>query len=106
MYESYHIFSKEKYNSIFPTNITVFLPMLPLKLLHYLLFGISYQVDIIIVYIVSASTSQSLSKFHSLFNNEKACAEKEGKIDFISSIWDDDRIQRIDENNWKWLGCS
>ena len=74
MYESYHIFSKEKYNSSFPTNVTVFLPMLPLKLLHYLLFGISYQVDIIIVYIVSASTSQSLSKFHSLFNNEKACA--------------------------------
>ena len=50
---------------------------------------------------MNASTSQSLSKIHSLSNNEKACAGKETKLDFISSIWDEDLIQRLDENNWQ-----
>ena len=27
------------------------------------------------------------------------------KLDFISSIWDDDLIQRLDENNWQCLWC-
>ena len=52
---------------------------------------------------MSSSTSQFLSKFHSLFNNENSCAEK--KPDFISSILDDDCIQRLGENNWQWLCC-
>ena len=43
---------------------------------------------------MSASTSQFLSKFHSLFNNKKACTKK---LVFISSIWDDDCINRLDE---------
>ena len=88
-------------------NLTViFLPILTLKLLHYLLSVISSQVNIIIVYIIYASTSQYLSSFHSLFNNEKACAEKETKLDFISSIWDDDHIQMFDENKWQCLWCN
>ena len=49
---------------------------------------------------MSASTSQFLSKFHSLFNNKKACTKK---LVFISSIWDDDCINRLDENNWQCL---
>ena len=61
----------------FPASVNVFLPMLPLELFHYLLFVIYSQVDIIIFYIMSVYTSQSLSKFYSLLNNEKSCAEKE-----------------------------
>ena len=41
-----------------------------------------------------------------LFNNEKSCAEKETKLDFISSIWDDDHIQMFDENKWQCLWCN
>ena len=48
---------------------------------------------------MSASTRKYLSKFHSLFNNEKACANTETKLDFISSIWDDYIIHRVHENN-------
>ena len=70
-------------------NLTViFFPMLPLKILHYLLFVIFYQVYIITIYITSASRVQYFSEFHLLFNNEKLC------------IWDDGRIQRLVENNW------
>ena len=36
---------------------------------------------------------------HVFFNNEKTCAETENRLDFISSIWDDDHILRLDENN-------
>ena len=50
---------------------------------------------------MSYSASQSLSKYYYLFDNEKTRAETETKLDFISSIWDDDHILRIDENNWK-----
>ena len=49
------------------------------------------------------STSQSLSKFHLLFNNGKSCTEKVTKLDFVSSFWDDDRIKSFDENNWQCL---
>ena len=57
------------------------------------------QVDIINFSIISSSASQSFSKFHSLFNNEKTCEETETNIDSISSIWDDDHTHRVDENN-------
>ena len=50
-----------------------------------------------------SSASQLMSKYHSLFNNENTFAETEKNIDFISSIWDDDHILRLDENNWKCL---
>ena len=49
--------------------------------------------------ILSSYASQSLKKYHSLFNDENTCAETETKLDFISSIWDDDQILRFDENN-------
>ena len=52
---------------------------------------------------MSASTSQHLSKIHSLFNNEKEHAEKETKLDLISSIWDYDHIQTLDKNNCQCL---
>ena len=47
--------SKEKSNCHFPANVTVFLPALT---------------------VFQTTTSQPLYKFHSLFNNEKAYAEK------------------------------
>ena len=53
-----------------------------------------------------SSASPSFSKFHPFFNKEKIGAETETKPDFISSIWDDDQILRIDENKWKWLWCT
>ena len=42
-------------------------------------------------------TTSHFSKFHSFFNNENTSAETETKIDFFSSIWDDDHILKIDE---------
>ena len=54
---------------------------------------------------MSYSASQSLSKYNYLFNNENTCAEIETNIDFISSFWDDDLIQRLDENKWQCLWC-
>ena len=50
---------------------------------------------------MSSSTSQLLSKYHYLFDNENKCAETETRLDFISSIWDDDHILRLDKNKWQ-----
>ena len=50
---------------------------------------------------MSSAVSQTLSKYNLLFNNENTYAETETKLDCISSIWDDDQIQRLDENNWQ-----
>ena len=55
---------------------------------------------------MSSSASQSLSKYYSLFYNEKTCSETETKIHFISYIWYDDHILGIDENNWQCLWCN
>ena len=52
-----------------------------------------------------SSTSQSLSKYHVLFNNEKSFAETETKLYFIWSIWDYDHIMRLYENNLQYLWC-
>ena len=41
-----------------------------------------------------------------MFNNEKTWAETETKLDFLSSIPDDDHIQRLDENNWQCSWCT
>ena len=56
--------------------------------------------------IIFSSASQSSSKFHSFFNMEETSAETETKLDLISSIWDDDHILGLDENNWKYLWCT
>ena len=55
---------------------------------------------------MSSSKSQSLSKYHVLFNNEKSCAETETKLYFILYIWDYDHIMRLDENNLQYLWCT
>ena len=55
---------------------------------------------------MSYSANQELSKYHYLFNNENTCAETETKLYFISYIWDDDNILKIDKNNWQWLWCN
>ena len=55
---------------------------------------------------MSSSAIQSSSVFHSFFNKEKKSAETETKLHFISSIWDGDKILRLDENNWKCLWCT
>ena len=55
---------------------------------------------------MSSTISQSLSTFHLLFNREKKREGTENKLDFISSIWDDDHILRLDEKNWQYLWCN
>ena len=51
-------------------------------------------------------TNQSSLALHQLFNKEKTNSETENKLDFISSIWDDDQILRLGENNWQCLWCN
>ena len=51
-------------------------------------------------------TSQSSPAFHSFFNKENTSTETATKLDFISAIWDDDHIKRLDEKNWKCLWCN
>ena len=67
---------------------------------------IFFPVDIIKVYVLSSTTSQYSSEFHSFFNKEKKSAETETKIDLISSIWYDDHIRRPDEKNRQCLWCN
>ena len=52
------------------------------------------------------SASQYSLNFHLLFNKERIISETETKIDFISSIWDDDNILRLDKNNLQCLWCT
>ena len=53
---------------------------------------------------MSSNTRQYSSAFHSFFNKEKTSVETETKIDFISSIWDDDHIRRLDEKTGNAYG--
>ena len=83
-----------------------FLPTIHLKLFHFLQVEFLISVDISKVYVISSPTSQSSPEFHSFFNKEKTSAETATKLDFISSIWDDDHIWRLDEKNWQCLWCN
>ena len=55
---------------------------------------------------MSSTTSQSSSTFNSFFNKEKTSAETKTKLDFISFIWDDGHILRLDKKNWQYLWCN
>ena len=55
---------------------------------------------------MSSPTSQFYPSFHPFFNKEKTSAETATKLNFISYIWDDDHIRRIDEKNWQCLWCN
>ena len=101
MYRYYHIKKKIKpffcqccriicWRSFFLANVTS-------KTLSFFKSWNVSQVDIIKVYVMSYTISQSSSTFHSLFNKEKTSAEIETKLDLISSLWDDDHILRIDK---------
>ena len=74
-----------------------FLPTINQELFYYLHVGYFLSVVISKVYIMSSITSQSSPAFHSFFNKEKTSAETATKLDFISSIWDDDHIRRLEE---------
>ena len=97
-------------NRFFSVNVAVFfaivysfLPMLLLKIFRFLQVGFFSSVDMIKVSVMLSTTIQSSSTFHSFFNKEKTSAETETKLDFISSIWNDDHILRLDERNWQCL---
>ena len=55
---------------------------------------------------MSSSVSQLLSKYNYLLNHEKTYAETETRLDFISFIWEDYHIMRLDENIWQCLWCN
>ena len=78
--------------------LSFFLLTIHQELFHYLQVGFFISVHISKVYVMSSPTSQSSPSFHSFFNKENAGAETATKLNFISSIWDDDHIQRLDEN--------
>ena len=76
------------------------------RIFHYLQVGYFLSVVTGKVYNMSSTTRQSSPAFNSFFNKEKTSTENATKLDFISSIWDDDRIRRLDEKNWQWLWCN
>ena len=49
-------------------------------------------------------TRKSSPAFNSFFNKENTSAETATKLDFISSIWDDDHIWRLDEKTGNAYG--
>ena len=63
---------------------------------NFLQVGFS-SVHIIKISFVLSTISQFSSAFHLFFNEKKTSVETETKLDFISSLWDDDHIQRLDE---------
>ena len=75
-------------------------------------FIIIYKSEFLFMFISVKFTSYCLSQANLLqhciqiFIKEKTSAETTTKLDIISSIWDDDHIQRIDEKNWQWLWCN
>ena len=83
-----------------------FLPTIHKELFHYLQVWFLISVDISKVYVMSTPTSQYSPAVHSFFNKEKTTAETTTKLGFISSIWDDDHIRRLDEKNWQLLWCN
>ena len=91
-------------------NLAVFLflyfslPTIHQELFHYLQVGFFISVDISKVYIMSSPTSQSSPEFHSFFNKENTSAETATKLNFISSIWDDGHIWRLDEKTGNAYG--
>ena len=54
---------------------------------------------------MSSTTNQSSLSFNSFFNKEKTSAETETKLDFVSSIWDDDQILRLDKKTGNAYGA-
>ena len=104
-----YIYMKQLLSSV---NLVVFLvPLIFLanntsKLFHLLQVGFLISVDISNVYVMMYPTSQYSPAYHSFLNKKKTSAETATKLDFISSIWDDDHIWRLDEKNWKFLWCN
>ena len=76
------------------------------ELFHYLQVEIFIPVDISKVYVMSSPISQSSPAFHSFFNKKNTSTETATKLDFISSLWDDDHVWRRDIKNWQCLWCN
>ena len=87
-------------------SLSFFLPTIHQELYHYLQDWFFISFDISKVYVMSSPTRQSSPAFHSFFNKERTSSETATKFYFISSIWDDDHIRRLDEKNWQCLWCN
>ena len=88
----------------FYLSLYFFLPTIHRELFNYLQVLFFISVDISKVYVMSSPRSQSSPAFHSFFNKEKKIAETATKLDFISYIWDDDYIRKLDEKNGNTYG--
>ena len=53
---------------------------------------------------MSDSSSMSYSKIRHLFPKTDSTSRMEAIINFISSIYEDDRVEKL-ENQWKYLWC-
>ena len=51
-----------------------------------------------------STTSQYFSTFHSFFNKKRTRTETKTMLNFISSIWDDYHILRLDEESGNAYG--
>ena len=48
----------------------------------------------------------SPSKYHHLFSQKPSHIGNTEVLSYISSIWEDDRIERLENNQWKCLWCN
>ena len=71
--------------------------MLLLKLFHYLQVGFFSSVDIIKVFCHAVYHKTIFFSISFVFQWGKDKCRNETKLDFISSIWDDDHILRLDK---------
>ena len=54
---------------------------------------------------MSDPSSYSPPNYHPLFNKKEPSPETNMNLYFISSIWDDDLIERLGDDKWKCIWC-
>ena len=112
MQRYYRIFKNINKTVVFPRLIWPFFLLFLFSCQQYIHFFHYLQVEFFIsflnskFYIMSSITSQSSPAFHQFINKEKTSTETATKLNFISSIWDDDHIRRLDVENWQCLWCN
>ena len=48
----------------------------------------------------------SPSKYHLLFRRKPSNSGNIALLSFISSIWDDKQVEKLEDNQWKCLWCA
>ena len=57
-------------------------------------------------YVISYPHGNSTSNYHQLFSWKPSHTSNTKVITYVSSIWKDDRIERLENNQWKCLWCN